>query len=99
MNDVWIKMVEFLGRLNGENVKRESYVRTPEYEKALEAWKEKEQEWEDFFGNPFRRTEREGGGNKGVSGGFCLCAGAAGIYPGLCGLCAGAVSYGASERK
>lgn len=49
MNEVWLKMAEFLGRLNGENVGRESYVRTPEYEKALEAWKEKEQEWEDFL--------------------------------------------------
>lgn len=49
MNDVWIKMAEFLGRLNEENVKRESYVRTLEYEKALEAWKEKEQEWEVFL--------------------------------------------------
>lgn len=49
LNDVWMKMAEFLGRLNGENVKRESYVRTPEYEKALEAWKEKEQEWEFFL--------------------------------------------------
>lgn len=49
MNDVWIKMAEFLGRLNGENVGREGYVRTPEYEKALEAWKEKELEWEDFL--------------------------------------------------
>lgn len=29
MNDVWIKMAEFLGRLNGENVGREGYVRTP----------------------------------------------------------------------
>ena len=47
--DVWLKMAEFLGRLNGESVSRESYVRTPEYEKALEAWKEKEQEWEDFL--------------------------------------------------
>lgn len=49
MNEVWLKMAEFLGRLNGENVGRESYVRTPEYEKALEVWKEKEQEWEDFL--------------------------------------------------
>lgn len=49
MNDVWVKMAEFLGRLNGESVSRESYVRTPEYEKALKAWKEKEQEWEDFL--------------------------------------------------
>lgn len=49
MNDVWIKMAEFLGRLNGENIGREGYVRTPEYEKALEAWKEKELEWEDFL--------------------------------------------------
>ena len=49
LNDVWLKMAEFLGRLNGESASRESYVRTPEYEKALEAWKEKEQEWEDFL--------------------------------------------------
>lgn len=49
MNDVWIKMAEFLGRLNGESVSRETYVRTPEYEKAQEMWKEKEQEWEDFL--------------------------------------------------
>lgn len=49
MNEVWLKMAEFLGRLNGENVGRESYVRTPEYEKALEVWKAKEQEWEDFL--------------------------------------------------
>lgn len=49
MNDVWAKIAEFLGRLNGESVSRESYVRTPEYEKALEVWKEKEQEWEDFL--------------------------------------------------
>lgn len=32
MNNVWVKMAEFLGRLNGESVSRESYVRTPEYE-------------------------------------------------------------------
>ena len=49
MNDVWIKIAEFLGRLNGENVSRKTYVRNPEYEKALEMWKEKEQEWEDFL--------------------------------------------------
>lgn len=49
MNDVWAKIAEFLGRLNGENVGRESYVRTPEYEKTLEVWKAKEQEWEDFL--------------------------------------------------
>ncbi len=49
LNDVWLKMAEFLGRLNGESVSRESYVRTPEYEKALEAWKETEQEWEAFL--------------------------------------------------
>ena len=39
MNDVWMKIAQFLGTLNGENINRESYVRTPEYEKALEAWK------------------------------------------------------------
>ena len=49
MNDVWVKMAEFLGRLNGESVSRKSYVKTPEYENALEVWKEKEQEWEEFL--------------------------------------------------
>lgn len=49
MNDVWLRIAQFLGTLNGENVKRESYVRTPEYEKALEVWKETEQEWEIFL--------------------------------------------------
>ena len=49
MNDVWVKMAEFLARLNGESVGWESYVRTPEYEEALEAWKEKEQEWEELL--------------------------------------------------
>ncbi len=44
MNDVWMKIAQFLGTLNGENINRESYVRTPEYEKALEVWKEKESE-------------------------------------------------------
>ena len=49
MNNVWLKMARFLGTLNGENINRESYVRTPEYEAALEAWKETEQEWEAFL--------------------------------------------------
>ena len=49
LNDVWLKITQFLGALNGENVKRESYVRTPEFEAALEAWKETEQEWEVFL--------------------------------------------------
>lgn len=49
LNDVWLKIAQFLGNLNGENVKRESYVRTPEYETALQAWKETEQEWEVFL--------------------------------------------------
>ncbi len=44
-----LKIAQFLGTLNGENVKRESYVRTPEYEAALEAWKETEQKWEAFL--------------------------------------------------
>ena len=49
LNDVWLKIAQFLGNLNGENVKRESYVRTPEYETALQTWKETEQEWEVFL--------------------------------------------------
>ena len=49
MNDVWVKIAQFLGTLNGEDVKRESCVRTPEYKAALQAWKETEQEWEAFL--------------------------------------------------
>ena len=49
LNDVWLKIAQFLGNLNGENVKRESYVRTPKYETVLQAWKETEQEWEAFL--------------------------------------------------
>ena len=49
MSDVWLKIAQFLGTLNGENVGRESYVRTPEYAKALEMWKETGQEWEVFL--------------------------------------------------
>lgn len=49
MSDVWLKIAQFLGTLNGENINRESYVRTPEYVKALETWKETEQEWEAFL--------------------------------------------------
>lgn len=49
INDVWVKLVEFLGGLNGEDVSREGYVRMPECEKALETLKEKEQDWEDFL--------------------------------------------------
>ncbi len=48
-NEVWLKVARFLGSLNGEDINRESYVRTPEYENALEAWKETEQGWEAFL--------------------------------------------------
>lgn len=48
-NDVWIKIAQFLGSLNGENIGRESYVRTPEYEKALKVRNETEEEWEEFL--------------------------------------------------
>lgn len=50
LNDVWQKMAQFLGSLNGENIGRRSYVCTPEYEKALETWKGKEFEWEELLG-------------------------------------------------
>lgn len=49
MNDVWVKVSQFLAVLNGENKNRESYVRTPEYEQAEQAWIEKEKEWESFL--------------------------------------------------
>ncbi len=47
-NDVWIKIAQFLGSLNGENIGRENYVRTPEYENALKVWSETEEEWDRF---------------------------------------------------
>jgi hypothetical protein len=96
MNDVWLKIAQFLGTLNGENVKRESYVCTPEYEAALEAWKETEQEWEVFLET---LPVGEGRGNEGAPGGFCVCPGETGLHSGLCRLCAGVVSYGASEGE
>ena len=49
MSDVWLKVAQFLGSLNGENVGRDSYVRTPEYEEALAAWKDGEKEWRQFL--------------------------------------------------
>lgn len=55
LNDVWVKMAEFLGNLNGENVNRESYIHIPEYDKALAVWKETEQDWEDFASVQERR--------------------------------------------
>ena len=58
MNDVWLKIAQFLGTLNGENIKRESYVRIPEYEAALEAWKETEQEWEMFLKPCLQKSRR-----------------------------------------
>lgn len=73
MNDVWVKMAEFLGRLNGESVSREIYVRTPECEKALEVWKGTGMG--GLSGNPFRRTEGKAEGNKRVSGGLFFCPG------------------------
>lgn len=47
-NDVWLKVAQFLGNLNRENVSRKSYVRTPEYDAAEKDWIEKEKEWEAF---------------------------------------------------
>lgn len=51
LNDIWLKVAQFLGNLNRENVGRKSYVRTPEYDKAEQAWIEKEKEWEVFAGS------------------------------------------------
>lgn len=49
LNDVWMKVAQFLGALNGENKNRKSYVSTPEYEKAEQTWIAKEKEWETFL--------------------------------------------------
>lgn len=99
LNDVWLKIAQFLGTLNGENVKRESYVRTPEYEAALEAWKETEQEWEVFLETPACRRAREGRGNEGAPGRFCVCQGETSLHSGLCRLCAGIIPYGIIKGK
>lgn len=48
-DDAWLKVAQFLSSLNRENMKRKSYVRTLEYEKALKAWKLVELEWEEFL--------------------------------------------------
>ena len=44
-------------------------------------------------------TEREVGGNKGMSGGFCFRTGTTGIYSEICRLYSGNVSYGGGERE
>lgn len=49
LNDAWMKMAQFLGSLNRENMNRKSYVHTPEYEEAFAAWKQTETEWEKFL--------------------------------------------------
>lgn len=49
MDEVWKSAAQFLGALNGENIKRDSYVSTPEYREALAAWGKKEQEWEKLL--------------------------------------------------
>lgn len=59
MDDIWTKVAHFFGNLNGENINRKSYVRTPEYEKALEAWKEKESEWEEFLETLSERQQKK----------------------------------------
>lgn len=42
----------------------------------------------------------EGRGNEGATGGFCVCPGETGLHSGVvCRLCAGVVSYGASEGE
>lgn len=50
-------------------------------------------------GNSFSRVEGKAGENKGVSGGPLFRAGTAVIYSGLCGLRAGALSYGAVKNN
>ena len=58
MSDVWLKIAQFLGTLNGENINRESYVRTPEYEKVEQEWIEQEKIWEQFL-YTLSRKDRE----------------------------------------
>lgn len=48
MDVVWLKVAQLLGELNGENTKRDNYVKIPEYEIALTSWKAKERAWEEF---------------------------------------------------
>lgn len=49
-NIVWEKIGTVLNTLHCENVKRESYIRLPEAEKALRLKKEAEREIEDMLG-------------------------------------------------
>lgn len=49
INDIWLKIAQFMGNLNGENVHRNSYVYPPEYETAEQEWKKNEFKWNDFL--------------------------------------------------
>ena len=45
------------------------------------------------------KAAESGGKNERLPGGLCVCSGEKGLYPGICRLCAGIVSYGASEGE
>lgn len=45
MNDIWGKLTDFLGTLNGENTSRRDYVTTPEYKEAEKQLAEAEEKW------------------------------------------------------
>ena len=83
-------IAEILGR------KEDIYVCTPEFEAALEAWKETKQEWEVLLET---LPAGEGRGNEGTPGGFCVCPGETSLHSGLCRLCAGIIPYGIIKGK
>lgn len=49
MDDIWAKIANFLGILNGENVNRKDYVTTPEYLAAKQRLQEAEDQWEEYL--------------------------------------------------
>lgn len=49
MDDIWTRTANFLGILNGENVKRKDYVTTPEYLMAKHRLQDVTDQWEEYL--------------------------------------------------
>ena len=59
MNDIWGKLTDFLGTLNGENTSRREYVTTPEYQEAEKKLAEAERQWEIFINELSEEDQRK----------------------------------------
>lgn len=57
MEQVWIKLSQCLGAINGESVNRKDYVTTPEVQEAERILAAKEKEWRSGWRRSLKVTE------------------------------------------